>query len=339
MPNQNQSPRHRARHGLMAVGLAALAACGGGGGGGLEPVAPRTIGTVAFALPAGGAPTPLDLDDPVLILASALSTLSASVQFDSLLDDDSGAAPPGRGTLRCDSGQFTETATQSGAARTVRVDHDQCSYESTTRDEILDGPFRLESVPTVSGFEGTVDASLGGDRLRGAFRDAGASTFAFLQLDASIDFETVDNRGALRLRGARYVGGEAVFAGESPLMPRIFSEVLAGTTATELLLFVEREAGAREVAMEGPVSVRGSGLSAACALPASAFSIATNTAVRIEVGGDDDSLVAGLLTLSNPTQNAAVQFNADQSITVTPDSAPPRVFTRAELGALCGFQP
>ena len=328
------------RLGLVAAAAAALFGCGGGGDD-LDAADNPTIGSVVFALPPTGGTNQLDLGNPTLVLGAALSAISAGSEFGNSTYSDLGSAPPGSGTSNCDSGRIRDTAAVAGANREASLEFDQCFDSDADGQALFDGTIRVRSSTSGGTTSARVETNIGNEFVRGAVLTAGNSQFDFFQLNAIIDFPTASNalRQATTL-GGRYLIGEATAVSGTALVPSKYVEVLAGTSSTSFAITVDGDDESDyELSVSGPMSIQGTGLTAPCNVASAAFNVATNDAVLIDVGVEDDRPISGLLSISNSNaQNATVQFNGTGGATVIVSGGGSTTFNATQVETVCGFE-
>lgn len=323
------APAGTVRGALLIPVLLALGACGGDSN--LEPAEGPEVEAQSYTLSTNE--NALNLADPDLALAAALSALSAglNLQGSDYLDFN---LLEGSGDAFCDTGELSQSGGGQPFVIDFVLDTFQCYFDDPAGLEtVLDG--RLAVLATVgAGGDGEVDLGSGGASFISAVREGSALEFDFVQARGTVLFATPDNATDLSgTNGLRLIIGKAE--------PQTASDVLVLDRRIEMLVGSESLAfeidafrDTDELAVFGPLAIRGFGLDPECNARGR-FSVDTTNVV--EVGGDTVS--DGQLSLSNATSSASVRFTASGGAEVTTSAGGgPTLYTSSQVRTHCGFE-
>ena len=317
------------RSALLLPFLFALGACGGGDSE-FDPVQGPEVDAASYTLSTSEAA--LDLADPDLALVAALSAVSAGVNLrgSDYLDFN---LLEGSGRELCDAGELEQSGGGQPFVIDFTLDTFQCYFDDPGLETILDGRVSVNATTGVGG-DGEVGLGSGGSSFIGAIREGSALEFEFVQARGAIVFETPDNfTDFSSTEGARLIIGKAEPQSSSDLlMLDRHVEMLAGSTSTpfEIDTFFDTD----ELAVFGPMAIRGFGLDAGCNARGR-FSVDTSDLVEISAGGEVSD---GLLMLTNATSSASVRFTASGGAEVTTSAGGgPVIYSASQVETHCGL--
>lgn len=308
--------------------LLALGACGGDSN--LEPAEGLEVDAEPYTLTTNE--NALNLADPDLALAAALSALSAgaNLQGSDYLDFN---LLEGSGDAFCDTGELSQSGGGQPFVIDFVLDTFQCYFDDPGLETIFDG--RLAVLATVgAGGDGEVDLGSGGASFVGALREGSALEFDFVQARGTVLFATPDNDTDLSgTSGLRLIIGKAeVQTNSDALLLDRHIEMLVGTESLAFEIDAFRDTD--ELAVFGPLAIRGFGLDTGCNARGR---YTVDTTDRVEINGDEVS--DGLLSLSNSASSASVRFTASGGAEVaTSAGGGPTLYTASQVRTHCGFE-